>query len=114
MNNYILISRTYSEITPESAENSDFSDNGFIDECEQVTFRELVDLMRTHYEASCSPDKFDNLHTWYSTGFYTSDYSTATEREECIHFHKDNTVNAAKYWFLAAKIASNKKKPVCC
>ncbi len=106
MNNYILISRTFAECTPESAENSDFSDTGFISEVEQVTFKELVKLMKEHNQPSCSPNKFNDLHTWYSTGFNTSDYRTATEREESIHFHNDNTPNAAKYWFLAAKLAA--------
>ena len=109
MNNYILINRTFAEITPESCEDSSFSDSGFIEESQKVTFTELVDLMREHNMTSCSPDSFDNLHTWYSTDFYTTDYSTGTNREESIHFHKDNTPNAAKYWFLAAKIAANKK-----
>lgn len=108
MNNYILISRTYCESTPESCEDSSFSDTGFINESEQVSFTELIDLMREHNQASCSPDTFDNLHTWYSTDFYTSDYGTGTERQESIHYHNNNTTNAAKYWFLAAKIAARK------
>ena len=108
MNNYIIINRTFAETTPESCEQSDFSDTGFISEGEQVTFIELIDLMKEHNHASCSPDNLDNLHTWYSTDFYTSDYGTCTEREESIHFSKDNTENAAKYWFLARKVAASK------
>lgn len=104
MNNYILISRTYAEVTPESAENSDFSKTGFISEQEQVSFSELVGLMREHSQPSCSPND-GSPQTWYSSGFYTSDYSTGTEREESIHFHRDNTPNADKYWKLAAKFA---------
>lgn len=107
MNNYIIISKTFSECTPESAEESDFSDSGFISEYEEVSFSELVSLMKEHYQPSCSPDD-GNTHTWYSTGFNMEDYSTCTEREECIHFHRDNTVNAAKYWKLA-RIAANKQ-----
>lgn len=104
MNNFILISRTYAEVTPESAENSDFSETGFISEKEEVSFSQLVDLMREHCQPSCSPND-GSPQTWYSSGFYTSDYSTGTEREESIHFHRDNTPNAAKYWKLAAKLA---------
>lgn len=104
MNNYILISRTYSEITPESVENGDFSETGFISEKEEVNFSQLVDLMREHCQPSYSPND-GSPQTWYSSGFYTSDYSTGTEREESIHFHRDNTPNAAKYWKLAAKLA---------
>jgi len=112
MNNFILINRTFCEVTPESAQDGDFSDKGFIEEQQQVTFTELIDLMKEHNIASCSPNNFNDLHTWYSTPFYTTDYSTGTEREESIHFCKENTENAAKYWFLAAKIAAKRNCPV--
>jgi hypothetical protein len=108
MNNYILISRTYSEITPESCEQGDFSETGFISEVEEVSFSQLVDLMRTHCSPSSSPDNYDT-RTYYSTEFYTSDYRTGTEREESIHFHHDNTENAAKYWKYA-RLSANKKR----
>ncbi len=106
MNNYILISKTFSEITPESAEDGDFSRTGFVSEEEKVTFSELVDLMKDHSQASNWPDQMD-INTWYSTGFYTSDYRTATEMEECIHFSHKNTANAAKYWKLARIYANS-------
>ncbi len=108
MNNYILISRTYSETTPESAEDGDFSETGFITEKEEVSFRELVDLMSNHNLASCSGGNF-NTYVWFSCGSFTSDYSTGTEREESIHFHRDNTPNAAKYWKYA-RIAADKRR----
>src|SRR6478735_8653132 len=99
MNNYILISKTFATITPESAEIGDFDDMGFITECEQVTFRELVDLMIEFREPSQSPNDF-NTHVWYSS-HYTSNYGTGEEREDSLHFHRDNTNNAAKYWKYA-------------
>lgn len=108
MNNFILISKTFDEITPESAEDSDFSDSGFITEREEVTFRELVDLMSEHPIPSCSPDNGDT-NTCYSTEYYVTDYHDLTQRQESIHYHKDNTPNAAKYWRLARKIAYPKK-----
>ncbi|MES2727567.1 MAG: hypothetical protein V4643_10735 [Bacteroidota bacterium] len=110
MNNFIIISRTFSEITPESAEIGDFSDNGFIDLRQEVTFTELVVLMRTHNNPSCTITANNytvNTGIWFSTDFYINDYSTCTSREESIHFHSDNTHNAAKYWKLAF-IAANK------
>lgn len=109
MNNFILINRTFAETTPESAEQGDFSKRGFITKREQVSFTELVEMMSEHTEPSSSPDDY-SIHTWYSTGFYTSDYRTCTEREECIHFHKNNTANAAKYWKWARIYADNKRK----
>lgn len=107
MNNFIIISRTYAETTPESAEIGDFSDTGFIDDRAEVTFSELVTLMKEHYQASSSPND-GSTNVWYSTGFYTSNYRTSTEREESIHYHHENTPNAAKYWKLAAKAAGLK------
>ena len=100
MNNFILINRTFCETTPESAEFGDFSDTGFIAQDEQVTFSELVQLMKEHNHPSMSPCDV-NTNVWFSTEFYTNDYSTATEREESIHFSSNNTPNAAKYWKLA-------------
>ena len=106
MNNYILISRTYTEATPESCENGDYSDKGFIDELVKVSFTELVNLMKAHPNASSCPDDH-STHTWYSTHDYIKDYSTNVNRCESIHFHHSNTSNAAKYWKLA-RIAANK------
>lgn len=106
MNNYILISKTFTEITPESAENSDFSNSGFIDKKIKVSFRELVDLMKAHTMPSQSPNDM-SIAVWYESGYYTSDYRTGTERSEAIHFHRDNPQNVIKYWELA-RIAANK------
>ena len=97
MNNYILINKTYCEVTPESAQDGDFSDSGMIEKNIKVSFSELVQLMREFSQPSCSPCDGD-INTWFSSGFYTSDYSTGTEREESIHFSRDNSPNAAKYW----------------
>jgi len=109
MNNYIIISRTYAETTPESAAIGDYSDTGFIEEKQQVTFRELVALMKTHIHASQSPDSA-SISSWYSTGFYIKDYGTNTEREENIHYHPDNAPNAAKYWLKAREFANKKAR----
>lgn len=104
MQNYILISRTFTEITPESAENAEFSDSGYISQKEAVTFSELVRLMQAHNNASTYPNN-GSTDIWYSTGYYIDDYTTGTETEESMHFHPDNTPNVAKYWKWAAKCA---------
>lgn len=109
MNNFIIISRTYCEWTPESSEDGDFSDTGFISEKEEVSFRELVYLMKEHIHPSQSPNPY-NTHVWYSCEPYTRDFGTCTAREESIHFHRDNTPNAEKYWKWAAQFAENKIK----
>lgn len=103
MQNNIIISRTYSEITPESAEHGEFSDHGFVSEKEEVSFTELIYLMRIHNQASQSPND-GNINVSYSTGYSIDDYRTGTQREETIHYHKDNAQNVAKYWKYAAKM----------
>ena len=106
MNNFIIISKTFCEVTPESAEESDFSDHGFIEEREEVSFTELVELMEKHYNSSTCPDNY-SIHNWYSTDMEIEDYYTGTQREESIHFHTENTINAAKYWKYARIAANN-------
>lgn len=97
----LLINRCYSETTPESADDGDFSDAGFITENEEVTFRELVQLLKTHPDSSSMPARGD-VGEWYGTGFSVSDYGTMTEREETIHYSRDNPPQLAKYWRKAA------------
>lgn len=104
MQNYILISRTFSEITPESVEDGDFSDHGYISEREEITFSELVQLMKRHYQPSQYPND-GNPKVWYSTGYEIEDYCEGTQRQESIHLHPDNTPNVAKYWRRAALYA---------
>ena len=107
MNNFILINRTFTETTPESAEEGDFSDIGFITENEKVTFSELVKLMKEHVHPSQSPHD-GGTNVWYYCSSFTSDYKTGTDREESIHYSRLNTPNAAKYWKLAHKFATLK------
>lgn len=103
-----IISRTYSEITPESAENCNLSDSGFIDERARYDFQELIDLMRRHPEASASHDTGPRV--WYSTGYQIDDYKTGTEREECIHWHRENLPRHAKYWTKARRFADRRNR----
>ena len=96
----ILISKTYSEVTPESAEDGEFSDLGFIYEKAETSFRELVQNLREYTETSSYPCK-GTQWDWVSTGFEVSDYATGTERSESLHFAGGNV----KYWHKALKAA---------
>lgn len=99
----ILISRCYSETTPESAEEGDFSDTGFVyDSCE-FTFRELVRELREFTSLSCS--HYSGVSTWACSGFEATDYSTGTEREETLHFSRENAPRLGKYWPMALRAA---------
>ena len=96
----IKVSRCYSEITPESAENGDFSDHGFVYESQDFTFSELVREIRhggfTFYGGS----------DWLSTGYSTQDYRTGTEREETLHFSRENPTRLRKWFLLANRFAN--------
>lgn len=100
----LLISRCYSETTPESAEHGDNSDNGFVHEDEPFTFRELVDVI--------SRDGFalDGSSDWASTGYSTSDYRTGTEREETLHFSRQNPDHLRKYFDRAFSCVERKQR----
>lgn len=104
MANLIKISKTFTEFDPDSAETGEYSDQGFIQEMEEVNFVELVDLMRKHPYPTQFP--FAGQTTaWLSTGYDITDYRTGTQREESIHYHKDNEEVNAHYWELAAIMA---------
>lgn len=103
MNNYILINITYAETTPDSAEIGDFSDQGFVKENQRVTFKELVALMKIYRNACASGEP--GITWWFSCGWFNKDSKTNTEREESIHYSRDNPPNCEKYWLKAANIA---------
>jgi hypothetical protein len=73
------VSQTYSEVTPESAIDGEFSDTGFVFEDQIYTLRELIGLIKR--------DGFtrESGSNWLTTGFSTSCYRTGTEREENLH-----------------------------
>ena len=100
----MIISRTFVEVTPDSAEDGEFSDHGFDREREEVSFTELVNLMSEYCHPSRCPNE-GGTSVWYSNEMYISDFGDGTNRQESIHFHADNTPNAAKYWTMAARAA---------
>ena len=74
-----LASITYSEITPESASNGDFSETGYHQTPRVYSLRELIDLIkREGFYRESGTD-------WMTSGYYTSCYQTGTEREESLH-----------------------------
>jgi hypothetical protein len=105
----ILITRAYSETTPESAAEGEHSDAGIIAEDVPYTFRELVDLLKSHPECSAHPFR-GSTSEWFSTGAYVDDYSTGTEREETVHYSRKNPAHSARYWKLAAIAAGIAKR----
>lgn len=81
----ILFSMTYSETTPESSEDGDFSDSGFVwgeGGGEHCSFHQLVDYVEyygfTYWSSS-------DQTGWLSTGFSITDFISLTERETNLH-----------------------------
>jgi len=99
----IIISRTFDVITPESAEDGESAESGFLAESESVTFRELVSLMRAHPVASCYPPSGEAFE-WLSS-YPETDYRDASERTEALHYGHKNPSRNAKYWRKAMRAA---------
>ena len=100
----ILIDKTFSEVTPESAEHGDTSDSGHVYVNLPYTFSELVRELREYSEASSYPCT-GAARDWVSTSYSVEDYSTMTERSESLHFSHDNPARKAKYWHRALQVA---------
>jgi hypothetical protein len=99
----ILINKTYSIVTPESAENGEDSDSGFLSQGEKVTFRELVSLMKEFPMPSCSQASGE---TWeWLTSYPETDFRSGEEKTESLHFSRENSPSLGKYWKKAMQMA---------
>jgi len=84
----ILISKTYEEVTPESAEFGEVSDSGFEWEDAPYTFKELVEEL----------ENYDYADLWATVNCGIIDYYTMTERTESLHYSHLNNPRSRKYW----------------
>lgn len=106
----ILISKTYTECTPESAEVGEDSASGFVFESVAYTFKELVQELENFTSLSCWPapkSPAELASVWAETESFVEDYATLTRREEALHLVRDqpNHARAAKYWAKALNAA---------
>lgn len=99
----ILVSRCYSETTPESAENGDTSDTGHVYESQPFTFSELVQEIRNGGFSR------EGSTEWLSTGYSCTDYRTGTDREETLHFDRANPERLRKWFELAVSTVERKR-----
>lgn len=79
------INVTYNNITPESAENGEFSESGFVHEdLEFDSMREVIEyvIRQGICEASST---FFHAGIWYSTQFCIIDYGTGEQSQESYH-----------------------------
>lgn len=77
-----LIRVTYETITPESAEQGDFADHGWIDEAgTKYSVAEVIALV-----AGCEPSS-SHFHrgVWYTQADGDTDYSTGEETRRSYH-----------------------------
>jgi hypothetical protein len=99
----ILISRTYATISPESAEHGEYEETGFLAEREEVTLRELVELLRGGRPSSSPSCGTPNEWVEYS---HDTDYRTSTETIECVHLCREQVnANASRIWKWAFKLS---------
>lgn len=98
----LLISRTFEEVTPESAEDGEVSDSGFVYEAQEFTFSELV--------REISRDGFfrEGATEWLTTHVWVDDYATGTERREALHFDRANPEHLRKYFELALRFSNRR------
>lgn len=114
----MLISKTYQKFTPdpEADPDGDFYDvydqeDGFIFHSEPHTFREVVELMRTHNEPSASPVLPNNCarDVWLSDNEAYEGTIESIENgvrgQTCIHFCPTNPERLQKYWRKAMHLA---------
>jgi hypothetical protein len=101
---------TYSRITPESAEEGDFSENGWIDDegesmlpadDDETVVDRAVEFLLGAFIREASSGSF-SPGTWYMTGFDVIDYSTGEEEEKAYHL-KDFTDDEEKTIYTALK-----------
>lgn len=104
----LLISKTYTITTQESAEHGDFADYGFVFEDVEFTFRELVRELRDYFNPSQLP--IVNGHCWVST-YPETDYQSGEETEYSLHFSHKNSESMRKYWLKALQISGFKVAP---
>jgi hypothetical protein len=69
----------------------------------EVSFRELVDLMRTYNNPSCSR-ALGEIYEW-TQAETEQDYRTGEFTERSIHYSRNNPTKNAKYWRAAMTAA---------
>jgi len=98
----IAVSRTFETVTPESAEEGDFADSGFIYQDRELTFRELVRELQDggFSEPSCYPIPA-GFSPWVSQADSSTNYRTGAETRESLHLADDSK---ARYWIKALRM----------
>ncbi len=96
----MLLSKTYQTTTPESVENGDFAETGFIFENEEYSFTDLINLINN--DGYCHTSDYPaNSHSWISTEDEVENYATGENIQYSLHFNGPE--KQRKYWEKALK-----------
>lgn len=81
----LTVSKTYQTVTPESAEEGDYADSGFLFEDEKYELEEAIELILDAGATlpSCSPGFDPNI--WYSTPDPDTDFASGEETYYSFH-----------------------------
>ena len=85
---------TYATTTPESIEDGNYSETGFIDEA--CTLREAHDRLRLEGRAVETDGWPVGRPHWLSFGWYCTDYTTGEEKELTLHIPATVTTSSAR------------------
>ena len=100
----IKYAETYQTTTPESVENGDYADTGFVNEETSATFREMIKLLQCT-EPSCCPLPADGVRVFYTNSPCVNNYSTGEEESRSYHPKTDRD---ARYMAKAWRLANNR------
>lgn len=101
----ILIHKTYEICDEESLDLGDFAESGFVFENEPYTFHELVDLIKRGGFVYASQDPHNGGTDVWLSNEWDYDFDSGEERQETIHFSRENEPRVAKYWRKAMLFA---------
>lgn len=99
-NNLFYLSFTYSEITPESAANGDYSDTGYKD---YGYFASLEDVLNEVNDHSTEHIQLHGTSLDVYGEFYVDNYKTGTERQICLHINGPEKAIQRLYSILRKK-----------
>ena len=105
----LLVSVTYEVVTPESAEDGDAAESGFLYQDDALTFRQVIDLLREHPHPSQSGPDY-GPRSW-ATSEPVPDGCNMTEGaiySQSVHFAHANPARKGKYWAKAMQYVYRK------
>ena len=83
----LKLSMTYEVITPESAENGEAEETGFVYEMAECTAREMARYIKR--EGFTVPSDFQGVPRWLTSEKYREDYRTGEVENRSIHPGRD-------------------------